>query len=97
MHLPTQTTYFFRNSSCAEDIAISKILSSEITNWERAQYDFRSSGNNFVEFVVDNIPFRIDNRLVFLDNENSLQFKKKEKKRERREREEQTYSEENEM
>jgi hypothetical protein len=54
------------NSSRAEDVSISKVLSGEITNGEGTKNNFCAGFNDVVELVIDNFPFSINDLLEII-------------------------------
>jgi hypothetical protein len=55
----------------AEDVAISEVLGGEVTDGEFGEDDFRAGIVEGFHFVVDDLPFRIDDSLIFRDLINS--------------------------
>ena len=52
-----------RDAASAEDIAVSEVLSSEITDGELRENDLGASFDNGVELIVDDLPFSVDDLL----------------------------------
>jgi hypothetical protein len=51
------------NPARAEDVSISEVLGRQITNWQLRQHNFGSSVNNFLQLVVNDLPFSVHNLL----------------------------------
>jgi hypothetical protein len=54
------------NSTGAEDIVVSEVLSGKITNWEVREDDLSSGFNNFVKFIINYAPFSINDLLEII-------------------------------
>lgn len=52
-----------RASSSAEDVSVSEVLSGQISNRELGENDLSTSFGNFIELIVDDFPFSINNFL----------------------------------
>jgi len=53
----------FLNSTSAEDISVGEVLGSKITNWEVRENNLGSRCDNFIKFLINNVPLGIDNLL----------------------------------
>ena len=51
------------NPARAEDVSISEVLGRQITDWQLRQHNFGSSVNNFLQLVVNDLPFSVHNLL----------------------------------
>lgn len=51
------------HSTSTENISVSEVLSGEITNWQVGENNLGSTGDNLVQFTVNNVPLSIDNLL----------------------------------
>ena len=51
------------NPAGAEDVSISEILGRQITDWQFRQDNFGSSVDNFLQLIVDDLPFSVHNFL----------------------------------
>lgn len=54
---------FLGNSSCTENIPISKILCGKITNWQLRQNNISSTLMNLIKLVINYFPLSINNAL----------------------------------
>jgi hypothetical protein len=52
-----------RASSSAEDVSVSEVLSGQISNGELGENDLSTGFGNFIELIVDDFPFSINNFL----------------------------------
>lgn len=59
------------NSSGTEDISVGEILRSQITDWELGQYNLCPGRNNLFQLIINDLPFSIHDRLVFLTRLNT--------------------------
>jgi len=55
------------DTSGAEDVAVGEVLRCEIADWEFGEDDLRAGGGEGFHFVEDDLPFCIDDGLVFGD------------------------------
>lgn len=53
------------HSSGAEDVPVGKVLRSEVSDRQAGKDDFGAGGDDRLEFSIDDLPFGIDDRLVF--------------------------------
>ena len=54
------------DSTSAENVSISEVLSGQITDWEGRKNDFGARSGELIELRVDDVPLSIDDLLEFL-------------------------------
>jgi len=59
------------NSSSAENVTVGKVLSGEISDRKARENHLGAGLDNGVEFSVDDLPFSVNNGLVFLRSKSS--------------------------
>ncbi len=59
-------TDLLSHATSTKDVTVSKILGSKVANRQARENDFGSGRSDLVEFVVYNVPFGINDGLVFL-------------------------------
>jgi len=52
-----------RHSSSAEHVSVREVLSGQVTNGELGEHNLGTGVNDFLEFIVDDLPFSVDNLL----------------------------------